>query len=237
MRRAVETGRDLQTVPRTLGVGLFLSLVVLLLPLATAWGQISSQQVRQRYEKSTKGASIDDYVKKLESDDAEKRLEAVKSLGATKDSKAVEYLIGALGDSDMRVRAKAIDMLGEMRATEATPVLIQQLFLRTTETPMKQRILAALGKIGDTRAARPIMEFLQRDLDPATRGTAIFALGDIGSPETVDALAQIAQADGDQTLRRIAGDALNKVQAHQAVMKKEAKAPSETFLEPKVPPQ
>src|SRR5437899_2391672 len=88
-------------------------------------------------------------------------------------------------------------------------------------TPGVGLFLAELGKIGDTRASRPIMEFLHRDLDPATRGTAIFALGDIGSPETVDALSQIAQADGDQTLRRIAGDALNKVQAHQAVMKKE----------------
>jgi HEAT repeat protein len=208
----------------------------LLLPFTTARGQISSQQIRQRYDKNTKGTSIDDFVKKLESDDAEKRLEAVKSLGATKDNKAVEYLIGALGDSDMRVRAKALDMLGEMRATDATPVLIQQLFLRTTETPMKQRILAALGKIADPRATRPIMEFLRRDLDPATRGTAIFALGDIGSADAVDALSQIAQADDDQTVRRLAGEALTKVQAHQAVIKKEVKGPAETFLEPKGPP-
>ena len=191
--------------------------VLLLVSALPATAQISSQQVRQRYEKSTKGTSIEDFVKKLESDDADKRLEAVKSLGASKDNKAVEYLIQALGDTDVRVQAKAVDMLGELRATDATPVLIQHLFLRTTDAQMKQRLLASLGKIGDIRAARPIMEFLQRDLDPATRGTAIYALGDIGAPESADALSQIAQADQDATVRRLAGEALNKVQQHQAV--------------------
>ncbi|HXQ22412.1 MAG TPA: HEAT repeat domain-containing protein [Candidatus Acidoferrales bacterium] len=200
-------------------------------------GQISSQQMKQRYEKDTKGTSIEDFVKRLESDDPEKRLEAVKSLGASKDNKAVEYLIQALGDSDVRVQAKALDMLGDMRATDATPVLIQHLFLRTTDVQMKQRILAALGKIGDPRAARPIMEFLQRDLDPATRGTAIFALGDIGSPESVDTLSQIAQADPDPIVRRLASEAKSKVEQHQAVMKNEVKGPSETFLAPKEPQQ
>ncbi len=209
---------------------------MLLSVTGAAHAQINSQQIRQRYEKNTKGTSIDDYVKHLASDDAEKRLEAVKSLGASKDSKAVEYLIQAVGDSDVRVRVKAIEMLGEMRATDATPVLIQALFLRSTEAQMKQRLLAALGQIGDERAARPILEFLHRDLDPATRGTAIFALGDIGAPESVDALQQIAAEDDDQNLRRLASEALNKVQAHQAVIRKEAKGPSETFLEPKQPP-
>jgi len=129
------------------------------------------------------------------------------------------------------------EMLGEMRATDATPVLIQYLFLRTTEAQMKQRILAALGKIGDMRAARPIIEFLQRDLDAATRGTAIFALGDIGAPESVEALQQIAAEDSDQTVRRLARDALNKVQHHQAAMQKQVKGPSETFLPKEPPPQ
>jgi HEAT repeat protein len=204
---------------------------------ARADAQISSGQMKQRYDKSTKGTSIEDFVKRLESDDPEKRLDAVKSLGASKDGKAIEYLIQALGDSDVRVQAKALDMLGDMRATDATPVLIQHLFLRTTDVQMKQRILAALGKIGDARAARPIMEFLQRDLDPATRGTAIFALGDIGSPEAVDTLSQIAQADQNPTVRRLASEAKSKVEQHQAVMKNEVKGPSETFLAPKGPPQ
>jgi HEAT repeat protein len=220
------------------GAGLLLLTLGLVLPfVGKASAQISSNQMRQRYDKNTKGASIDDFVKRLRSDDPAVRLEAVKSLGASKDNKAVEYLMQAMGDSDVRVQVKAIEMLGDMRATDATPVLVQYLFLRTTDGNMKQLILASLGKIGDTRAARPLMEFLQRDLDPATRGTAIFALGEIGSLESVDTLTNIAQADKDQTVRRLASEAKGKVEQHQAVIKNQVKGPSENFLEPKGPPQ
>lgn len=207
---------------------------LLLLPVAGA-AQVSSQGLRQRYDKATKGATIDEYVRDLGGEDADKRLQAVKSLGASKDSKAVEHLIGALGDEDTRVQAKSVDLLGELRATDATQVLIQHLFLRNTEPMMKQRILAALGKIGDVRAARPIMEFLQRDLDSATRGTAIYALGDIGAPESVDALRGIATTDRDPTLRRLANEAIQKVQHQQDAVRREAKGPQETFL-PQGPP-
>jgi HEAT repeat protein len=233
MRMRDTGGERLPSPLLSLPLALLLSLLLAL----PAFAQISSQQVRQRYDKNTKGTSIDDFVKKLDSDDAEKRLEGVKSLSESKDNKAIEYLIQATGDRDIRVQAKAISALGDLRATEATPVLIQYLSRRTVENNMKQLILASLGKIGDTRAARPIMEFLQRDLDSATRGTAIFALGEIGAPESSDTLAQIAQADKDQTVRRLANEALSKVQHHQAVIQKEVKGPAQTFLEPKGPPQ
>jgi HEAT repeat protein len=195
-----------------------------------AAAQFDTGQLRQRFDRDKKTGSIDEPVRNLQSDDAAKRLAAVKELGASNDSKAVEYLIGVLGDPDMRIQAKAVDMLGEMRATGATPVLIQQLFLRTTEPQMKQRILAALGKIGDGRAARPIVEFLQRDLDPATRGTAIYALGDIGSTESLELLEQLQRNDSDPTVRRLALEAENKVRMHQSAVSREAKAPAENFL-------
>ena len=62
-------------------------------------------------------------------------------------------------------RIKAIDTLGHIKAKEATPLLIQQLFMRDTDLGTKQRILACLGKIGDTRATRPLIDFLARDLE------------------------------------------------------------------------
>jgi HEAT repeat protein len=124
-----------------------------------------------------------------------------------------------------------------MKATVATPVLVQHLFLVTTEAQMKQRILAALGKIGDPAATRPIAEFLQRDLDPATRGTAIYALGDIGSADATATLEKISEKDENPTQRRLAREALAKVRQHQEARAREAKGPQETFLEPREPPQ
>jgi HEAT repeat protein len=201
-------------------------------------GQGPEQKSRERYERQTKGASIEEFVRRLNGDDPEKRLEAVKSLEASKDRKAIEYLVQALGDSDVRIRAKAIDALGNMRAREASPVLIQQLFLRNIDPSVKQRLLASLGKIGDERAAGSIVEFMQRDLDSATRGTAIFALGEIGAAEALPVLGEIEKSSDDPTLRRLAGEAASRVRYHQAMIKTEAKEPQNTFLKDEhQPPQ
>lgn len=198
--------------------------------------QISGKQIKERYERNTTGSNLEDYVRNLKSDDPAKRLQGVKSLTASKDAKAIEYLVQAVGDQDERVKAKAIDGLADLRATEATPVLIQQLFLRGTEPFVEQRILACLGKIGDPRATKPILEFLRQNLDPVTKGTAIYALGDIGSPEAIAPLAEIERTEQNPTLQRIAREASAKVKYHQAILKTEAKEPSDTFLRANEPP-
>jgi len=209
---------------------------LLLLGAVTARGQISADQVRQRYDRQTKGAGVDEFARKMDSEDAAERLKGVKSMSESTDPKAVEYLVQALGDPDMRVKAKAIDACGNMRATDATPVLIQQLFLRGTDPEVKQRILAALGKIGDVRAAKPIEEFLGRDLDHATRGTAIYALGDIGDPGSLEFLQNLERTEPHPTIKRIAREAQVKVLYQQSVRQTEAKQPLNTFLQPDQPP-
>lgn len=209
--------------------------------LARAQGNIGGfgPSAQDRYTKRQKGsiASIDEYVRRLESGDADERLGAVRSLGESKDEKAVEYLVMAVGDQDVRVRAKAIDMLGHMRASEATPTLIQYLFLRTTDPQMKSLILAALGKIGDERASKPIVEFLQRDLDNQTKGTAIFALGEIGSSDSEEVLGTVVQSNQDRTLRRLANEALAKVKNRRDAASVEANQPADTFLRKDEEPQ
>jgi HEAT repeat protein len=212
---------------------IYLPAALFVLALAVpARAQISGNQIKERYERNTTGSSIDDYVRNLNSDDPAKRLQGVKSLTTSKDPKAIEYLLQAVGDDDVRVKAKAIDGLADLRATEATPVLIQQLFLRSTEPFVEQRILASLGKIGDPRATQPILEFLQQDLNQETRGTAIYALGDIGSPEAIAPLAELEKTEQNATLQRLAREASAKVKYHQAVLKTEAKEPLDTFLRP-----
>lgn len=204
----------------------------------TASAQFAGQQARQRYQKQTKGASIDDFVKHLASDDADERLEAVRSLGSSGEPKAVQYLIQAVGDADERVEAKAIVLLGDLRATDAIPVLVQYLSRSTVNVRLKPLILAALGKIGDARAALPIAEFLQRDLEPSTRGTAVFALGEIASGESMETLRKVAENDADPNVQRLATEAMNKIESRRAAVKREVKAPAQNFLKPKdEPPQ
>ncbi|MBX3023934.1 HEAT repeat domain-containing protein [bacterium] len=210
--------------------------VVVLLLAAPAPAQISADQVKQRYDKQTKGAGVEEWARKMNSDDPLERLEGVRSLADSTDPAAVPYLVQALGDSDMRVKAKAIDACGTARAADATPVLVQMLFLRGTSPEVQQRILAALGKIGDQRAAVSIVEFLGRDTDHATRGTAIFALGDIADPSTLEFLDKLAGEEAHPTLKRLAREAAAKVRYQQTVKNTEAKQPLDSFLRQDQPP-
>jgi HEAT repeat protein len=208
---------------------------LLLFTAGAARGQISADQVRQRYDRQSKGTSVEEFAKQMDSDDPTERLKGVKSMSESTDPKAIEYLVQALGDSDMRIKAKAIDACGNLRATDATPVLIQQLFLRTTDPEVKQRILAALGKIGDARAAKPIQEFLGRDLDLPTKGTALYALGDIGDPDSIEFLQTTERDEPAPTIKRIAREAEGKIRYQQAQRQTEAKQPLDTFLPPEPP--
>jgi HEAT repeat protein len=211
--------------------------LALALAAAPAAAQISADQVRQRYEKQTKGGGVEEWARKMNSDDPLERLEGVKSLSESTDPAAVPYLVQALGDGDMRVKAKAIDACGTARAADATPVLVQMLFLRGTSPEVEQRILAALGKIGDQRSAASIIEFLGRDLDHPTRGTALFALGEIADPKSVEFLDRYAGEEPNPTLKRLAREAAAKVRYQQTIEQTEAKQPLDSFLRRDEPPR
>lgn len=212
---------------------LLVGLLLALSAAAPAFAQsaISSDQIRERQQGGNdKPATVEEWSRDLGNEDPLVRLKGVKMLSESTDAKAVPFLVQALGDPDLRVRAKAIDACATVRANDATPVLVQHLFIRGTEPEMKRRILAALGKIGDPRSVKPIMDFLERDLDHATRGTAIFALGEVGDPEAMDFLEALEGTEPHPTLKRLAREARAKVQYLQSVKQTEAKEPLNTFL-------
>jgi HEAT repeat protein len=157
-------------------------------------------------------ARLDDAVHKFNSDDPESRVEGVRLFGELPtEPKAMEYLLQAANDGDMRVRIKGIDTLGNVKHKDATPVLVQQMFLRDTELPVKQHILAALGKIGDPRAVQPLLDMVDQSGPPSLRGGAIYALGDIGDRAALPKLERLAQAGDDENVRRLAAEAVQKI--------------------------
>jgi|GEM_PF-1241681 len=170
-------------------------------------GQLSGDRVRDRVNRQQKGGNIAEWVRRLKNDRPETRLEAVKSLGTSKDPKAIEPLMTATADTDIRVKNKAIEYLGNLRATDATPILVQQLFLREVSQGIKHKILVALGKIGDPRGAAPIMEFLKRRLDQNVKAVAIRALSDVGNDNVLPFLDDVSRTDPSQPLRQLAADA------------------------------
>src|SRR5207244_11798405 len=75
----------------------------------------------------------------------------------------------------------------------------------------KLHLVAALGRVGDARGTLPILEYLDEADDQDSRGTAVFALGEIGDPHADDKLIQIVQSDKSPMVRKLAQEALEKI--------------------------
>ena len=111
----------------------------------------------------------------------------------------------------MRVKIKAVDILGAREANDAVPPISSMLFLRSTEPIVKLHLVAALGRIGDAKGVTPVMQYLGEDEDERGRGTAVFALGEIGSDQAVPLLNEVVAQDQSPMVRRLAKEALAKV--------------------------
>lgn len=120
-------------------------------------------------------------------------------------------LMRGLNDPDVRVRIKAIDVLGARGVAAAVPEMIQDLYLNDTPPVEKLHIVAALGRIGDSRGTLAIVDYLKSSHSVANRGTAIFALGEIGDPRANGILMQELGDENSPILRKLAREALEKI--------------------------
>lgn len=155
---------------------------------------------------------IKEAKRKITDADPRVRTDGCEKLRYVGDSAAAnELLFRALNDTDVRVRIKAIDVLGARGSNEAVPVMAQDLFLRETPTVEKLHLVAALGRIGDSRGTLPIIEYLDQTDEPSSRGTAVFALGEIGDPRANDKLIQIVKGDEAPMVRKLAEEAIEKI--------------------------
>jgi HEAT repeat protein len=173
--------------------------------------------LRDRYEKPRQQQKLEDAIRKFGEDDVQTRLEGVEGLGENaEDPKAIEYLLRGAADADLSVRVKSIDIVGNARLKQAVPLLVQQLFMRDTTLATKQHILASLGKIGDPSATKPILDFLARDVDPSVRGSAVYALGDIGDRAALPSLEKLAKSTTDENFRGLTQSAIRKIEQKPA---------------------
>jgi HEAT repeat protein len=140
------------------------------------------------------------------------RVEGLEKLRYVQNvTESTEILDRGMNDIDVRVRIKAVDVLGARGVNDMVPLMSQRLFLRQTPAIEKLHLVAALGRIGDARGTLPILEYLDEIKDSDSRGTAVFALGEIGNPEANDKLIQIVQNDKSSMVRRLAQEALEKI--------------------------
>ena len=139
------------------------------------------------------------------------RVTELERLRFLQDPEVNQILTNSISDPDVRVKIKAIDLLGAREANDAVTPMSTMLFLRSTEPIVKLHLVAALGRIGDTQGVLPVMQYLGEDQDERGRGTAVFALGEIGSDKATSLLNAVVAKDQSPMVRRLAKEALQKV--------------------------
>lgn len=162
-----------------------------------------------------RGVKDEDVIKdaKRQIDDADPRVrvQGLEKLRYVQSPDANPLLFRGLVDSDVRVRIKAIDVLGSRAVPDAVPAMSQELFLRETPAVEKLHLVAALGRIGDQRGTLPVVEYLKETDDTNSRGTAVFALGEMADPRANDVLILVVNNDPNPMVRRLAQEALEKI--------------------------
>jgi HEAT repeat protein len=147
----------------------------------------------------------------LKDADPNVRVTELAKLRNLKDPQVNKILIESLTDRDIRVKMKAVDILGAREANDAVTPMSQLLFLRATEPVLKLHLVAALGRIGDSQGGPAVMQYLLEQSDERARGTAVFALGEIGNDAAVPLLTQCSAEDSSALVRRLAKQALEKI--------------------------
>jgi HEAT repeat protein len=119
------------------------------------------------------------------------RMAAVRALGKLRDARAIEALSARLDDRDKEVRRSAATALGALRDVRAADALTQALTdgsWRVVESAEK-----ALRKLRTAPRTAVLVELLQH-ADLGRGHVAAARLGDLGDPEAIAPLLQVAES-------------------------------------------
>lgn len=167
--------------------------------------------IASRAQKESAFKIIKDVKLGLKDADPNVRVSELNKLRSLDDPEVNRVLVQSLGDPDIRVKMKAIDILGAREANDSVEPMAQLLFLRQTEPAVKLHAVAALGRIGDSKGTLPVMQYMEEEPDDRARGTAVFALGEIGNDKASPVLIKAADEDKSPMVRRLAKEALEKI--------------------------
>ncbi len=178
------------------------------------------------------GPKVMDAVLQLIRDQNENiRRSAIEILNQTKDERAVKYLMEATRDDDWWVRERAADALGEIGDPKAVPALTDMLSGDPRSVPAALR---ALGRVGDESVLRTVLPMLERP-EKEIRVEAINAVSKLTSQqnaETIKSQLQPLVTGADETLARVAADAVLRIDNRFSTTVREAAEKAEKLEEP-----
>ena len=130
---------------------------------------------------------------------ADARATAARALGQMRPSGAlVAIILKAVHDSNPGTRLAGVQALGWLESPVSFKTLIQA--LKDPDSRVRQAAVAALGELGDVRAAPFLIERLSSDREAGVRSEAVFRLGTLDGPAALQAL-QAAIRDTDPRVR------------------------------------
>ena len=117
------------------------------------------------------------------------RVAALRALAQVGGEDSVDAISSALTCTDYVTVGWAANLLATMQATGAVPLLIERAELRepSLESPGREAVLLALGRLPDPRAVDVLRESLL-DARGSVRKAAVSSLCKIGTPESLAAL-------------------------------------------------
>jgi HEAT repeat protein len=129
-------------------------------------------------------------VQNLASPNPMVRLETAKLAKRENDPRIATALVPLLQDPSREIRVTAADSLTYVGDTDQVPALT--LALKDPEAHVRIAAVNALGRIQDERAVGPLLALLKTEPEPYS---VIWALGNIGSNQALEALTPLLEAE------------------------------------------
>lgn len=104
---------------------------------------------------------IETLMTDLHGADWQKRCDAARLLGQSRDPRAVDALLPDLQDEDWRVRRNAVQALGALKSPRALEALMEA--LKDRVATVRERAAVGLGRIKDPRAIPALIEALMEE--------------------------------------------------------------------------
>lgn len=139
-----------------------------------------------------KDAAVLALIPLLESTQNNILVAASETLGKLGDERAVPKLCELLNRQDIAddrtFRLKILDSLRRLKNPAALPALVKN--LHDPQPEIRERVIDALGPIGDETVVVELEAMLKEDRSEAVRAACAKALGEIGDAESVEALEE-----------------------------------------------
>jgi HEAT repeat protein/tRNA A-37 threonylcarbamoyl transferase component Bud32 len=159
------------------------------------------------------------------------RRSAIEILNQTKDERAVEHLIAATGDEDWWVRERAADALGEIGDQRAVTALTRMLEGDVRSVPAALRALGRLGSEKVLAKLMPLLDSPEKEIR-VEAVNAISKLASQGTADTIKSRLQPLMTGADETIARVAADAVVRIDNRFSSTMSEAAEVAEKMSEP-----